>query len=231
MNRNIRNLSDKEIVRQIQEKMKEEMDKLHFEVDFSDYEFQVNTGVEIQSNFGTVTLKDKRYNYDPIEIYDGNFEVIDTNKIGVNPILFVAQGYQNYKETGLINTADFKKEVQNILEILKLKNIEGKQLPFRSTIPYEGKKYAYVANINKLDKIRYIVNYSTVFGTKGRMNDEEYLEFFNQKTTRGINYETLEKKLKYEVVVTFKVNSIVEDYEIKNIQNTIENKNIIINII
>lgn len=90
--------SDEKIIQTIKDKMKTEMDRIGFTVNFDDYEFTLRkSGAYVYG--GWVYLKDKRYDQEPVIVYDGNFEKLDIEKIGADPLAFVYAGYLDYLDT------------------------------------------------------------------------------------------------------------------------------------
>ncbi|AXH79506.1 MAG: putative lipoprotein [Circular genetic element sp.] len=208
LNKNFRNLSDSEIIKQIQTKMKTEMDKINFEVNFNDYEFKVNTGVEIQSNYGKVTIKDKRYNYDPIEIYDGNFEVLDKAKIGTNPIIFVGHGYQNYVDNVLLND---KARGNNLDEALR---VSGGKLLKMSQVPGSRGRGEMGIEVS-LEEAKDARGNGYYYILPTSLATEDYEGFFKGKKSREVNYSDFVEKMNYLVVLVIETKDNITE-ELKN---------------
>lgn len=216
LNKNIRNLSDSEIIKQIQAKMKEEMNKINFEVDFEDYEFKVNTGVEIQSNFGKVTIKDKRYNYDPITIYDGNFEVLDKEKIGTNPIIFVAHGYQDYVVNNIFNNEELGNNLDEALRV------SGGELPSARTSDLSSNDvlsldYPVRERLEKEWRDAEFKGSILFFEAYTKQDKQQYLSHFKNQKTKDFNYNDFYKKINFLTVVDILIRdkNIVGEMEMK----------------
>lgn len=183
------NLSDEEIIKQIQTKMKEEFDKLHFTVDFSQYEFDVKVTQSFGS-VGKVTVKDKRYNYDPVIVYDGAFGDESKNvglkqeEIGTNPVIFVYHGYLNYLD-------EMSKETHQIVQ----KYLDGKGIKYQKTNfhtrDFSGHiRYPFSLEIKNGILQKDIGRQSEVFlWEEPKIAIKDYVAYYEGKNSLGIDYK------------------------------------------
>lgn len=183
------NMQDAEIVQQIQTKIKEEMKRIEFDVDFADYDFGVNT-TQTQGSVGTVTLKDKRYGGDPITIYKGSFQSIEQDKIGMNPLMFIYRGYIAYVDE--VNQA----QNQVIQKYLDQENIKYTCMPFREkdfvgarTLPFSLEIKSGQAQTNNEQRSELFL-WETVKPT-----DAEYIKSYKGRNTKTFSYNEFDKEI------------------------------------
>lgn len=212
------NLSHEEVYRQIKEKMKSEMDKIGFTVDFSNYEFYTKI-MQTEGVTGTVSMKDKRYpNYGSILVYQGDFgskkknQTIDLTKVAINPIIFIENGYQDYVVKNVFNN----KELGNDLDGA-LKETRGEVIEFISGYNYPER--GYPSGNNSPEKVLKYTSISTTnfLYSKTFITEEVYIDYFRNKNNIYFDYETFFKKMNFFALVGIYINKT--DSEITDIQN------------
>lgn len=202
------NMKQYEIINQIKTKMKKEMDAINFEVNFEDYEFKVEVPQSL-SDFGYVTLKDKRYNYEPIRVYDGNLQKLEEDQIGVNPIIFVYSGYLDY-----LNKRD---EVvkQKIQEYFKNRNIDYSLMKFHERDFTGTVVYPFSLEIVNGTPNRNEIDASEIFLWKkeNKLSINEYMDYYKNKKALNFDYEN------YDL---FMSKGVLYSYKVRNIKNLVE---------
>lgn len=206
--------SDDKIIETIKDKMKTEMDRIGFTVNFDDYEFTLRkSGAYVYG--GTVSIKDKRYDQPKITVYDGYFdERFDENEIGINPIAFVAHGYQDYVMKTLVND---KSRGNNLDEVLKISGGRVEADDMHGTGGLSGNKGGTVTgDPGSLETIllpNNLYGYGDYYTCFNYLDDFEYNQLFAGKSTTNFDYYEFTENADFVVIVIVLVASNIKNIE------------------
>lgn len=213
------NLSNEEVLKQVQAQMKEEMNKIGFEIDLNDYEFKVELHQSLGSS-GEVTMKDKRYNYKPLKIYNGSFISIEKDNVCSDPLAFIYSDYVQYID-------EISSESNKVIQDYLLKQQIKYRVDTIGGTTFTGKPIrAYTLEIVNgkvvLDKT---APNSELFLWEGKAPTlDEYFGYFRNKSTENFDYSAFDLANSKGVVYCYELLSKDEtkQEDIAKLQETLQ---------
>lgn len=214
----IDNLSHEEITNQIKTKMKHEMDKIGFSVDLNYYEFSFNT-MQTAGVSGTVSMRDKRYaEYGWLTVYRGSFGSkmknlpIEEDKVATNPIIFVANGYQDYVVGNILNNKVLGNDIEQVL-----REVDGEILPYRANVEIDSHSNTEfpgtLVSSDAVDNIKNIKT-TTFFYHYQSIPEAIYTNYFQNKSNVNFDRQHLFQTMHFLTIVGIYCNKTNEEIEV-----------------